>query len=725
MFRFLSATVLLLVLFLTATGIAADKRQARVEKIGDVSRGEIRVSPRLASADTCWVRTDNGIIMQIDGWVIGEELYKSYLDPAESCENPYPFTVVEINMPMVFQAGGQIVVSVDVESVDNSDPSCPVPGQLIDSSSWWDLQVPGAGLYDIWIPLDTPIVVDGPFFAGFLISNQLDQAMGAAVTTDTTRVPCVSYNIWDADMGFVDLGQYIYDDGQVYFEWPGSLVLYASGIPGGNGGGEPEPEPEPAISWVYPAEGDTILYPPAELWAVETSGSSIIDYVIFEYSSGGSFQDLGIVFDGEATKRNGVDPAGVATGYSLPWDFSTMAEGTYTVRVTALDTLGRSASASRQVVLESTPPIPEIVGPNSWETFCEQIQFLVQCSDENVSYVEFRGRAVPDDYSADLYALDQALLGDDDGDPYDGNPVTDGEYGDYYCGPAAAAVAIEKWYTRGYSDLMREGAATLGIAAVAESLAVLFDTRAKAGTRDDFLIAGLKQWTTEHGDAIEVDYRREPDYLTLRTWVQDQERVVLLGLGGDPALWVTVDGFTGWQSGVNTYSVSVMNPLTGAVTGTTLRENAGVTELQLGGVWHSVDIMVSLLAPDWSITRAFLGVDLNGGDGWSFTWNPNPLTEGDWFFFQASTKDATQYPGQSTILMQYSCESQYAAGDYNDDASVDVVDLYYLIQFIAMDGPEPVGGPQRADTNCDSYINVADIVYYMNFLFGSAGPPCN
>ncbi|MDX9858309.1 MAG: dockerin type I repeat-containing protein [candidate division Zixibacteria bacterium] len=697
----------------------AEKRAGRVEKIGEFSPTDIRIAQRMATADTCIVRSDAGIIMRIDGWVIGQELYKQYLDPAASCENPYPFSVLEINMPMIFDAPGDIVVSVDVEAADLTDPTCPVPGQLIDSSVWWQYTIPAAGLYNIWVPLDEPVVVNGPFFAGFLISNTL--TMNAAVLTDTSRVPCVSYNIWDSEIGFVDLGQYIYDDGQFYFEWPGRLVLYASGVPGGNDSGT---DPLPQLEWVSPAIDDSVLYESTELWAVETSGSRIVDYVIFEFNSGSGFQSIGMVYDGVATTRNGVDPATPSAGYSLPWNFASLPEGPCTIRVTAIDTLGRSSSVERVVILEPTPPIPYIVNPSPWSTFCSSIHFFVNCSDEDISSVEFKGRAIPDDFTIGLYEVDQTLLGDVDHDPYDGNSIANGEFGEYYCGPAAAAVAIQEWYDRGYTELMQSGAATLGIAAVAESLAVMFQTRANEGTRDDLLVRGLQQWIAAHGGRVSVDFKRSPKYVGLRTWVQDDERVVLLGLGGDPGLWVAVDGFLDWETAPNTYLVSIMNPLTGSVQDVPFRESGGVTEMQITGEWHSVDLMVSLLAPDWSLTRALLGKDLNGADGWSYLWTPHPLTEGDWFFMWAATEDANRYAGHTSVLMQYICENTFSAGDYNGDGGADIVDLYYMIQYITLGGPAPAGGPQRADANCDTYINIADIVYFMNYLYGTASTPC-
>ena len=113
------------------------------------------------------------MVWQIDSWVTGNELYKAYIDPSLGCADPYPFAVTEINMPMTFALAADIYASVDIEAVDLTDPSCPFPGDLISLSSQYQLTAPEPGVYSIWIPLDSPVIVNGPFFAGFFIGVQL------------------------------------------------------------------------------------------------------------------------------------------------------------------------------------------------------------------------------------------------------------------------------------------------------------------------------------------------------------------------------------------------------------------------------------------------------------------------------------------------------------------------------------------------------------------------
>jgi hypothetical protein len=228
----LCALCTLLSLFPITSPLAADKPTASVSAVDASDVVTLRARPAMATADTCIVRHDQGIMWKIDGWVAGLELYKGYCDPVAACgSGAYPYTVQEINMPMYFFGATDLVLSVDVEDADFANPYCPVPGALLTTSAEYTFEIPGSGLYDIWVPLDTPFVVNGPFFAGVYIGNTLDPADSAAVVIDSFPVLCTSYNIWDIDIGFVDLTN------NAYWNFPGRLVLYASGVTGDTGGG--------------------------------------------------------------------------------------------------------------------------------------------------------------------------------------------------------------------------------------------------------------------------------------------------------------------------------------------------------------------------------------------------------------------------------------------------------------------------------------------------------
>jgi hypothetical protein len=711
-----SATICCLALtFLGSAATARDKNTAQIRKLGDVAVTNIAMAPSLASADTCYVDNNEEIVTRIDGWVIGYELYKSLLDPEERCENPYPFTVTGINMPMMFDAGTPITVSVDVEAVDVTTlPGCPLPGVLLAISSDWELTVPdGGGFFNIWVPLDTPVTVDGPFFAGFYIGSAIDPSVNAAVVIDSFPVPCATFNIWDESIGWVDLTD------NPYFSFPGRLGMQASGIPGGSGG----PSDTVQLVMLAPSTGD-VLYGSVGLWAFDSAATGTVEYVSFEYSNGGAFVEIGRDFDGTSPLRNGVDPSVAGTGFSIDWDFSFLPEGNYTIRATAVDTAGHSSSVAAAVFLEPTPPRPRITHPTNGAPFCTPLDIEMTTDDEDLVYVEIYYRNAQSLYSQGLSPMSQFVVGDNNGNPSDGNSAYAGEFGDYYSAPTSAAVAIKLWYDRGYTNIMKNSGGTMTIEEMTEVLAADFHVRQNLGAYDEAVYSGLVNYNVAHGGDLEFDYMRDPSYFDVRTWVEDEERSVMIGIGGVRSLWVAIDGLVGWKDADESYRIIVANPLTGGLQVMKWRHQAAYSELDLGLGWQKVDIMISMIARGWYVSRPLVGVDFHGGDGWSYTWAPSELADGSVSFIRAIGRDATDYRASDVVISRYDCASVYVSGDYNDDRATDIADLVLLIDFIALESAPPNGGASRADANCDSVVNIADIVYYMNYLFGAASPPC-
>ena len=61
----------------------------------------------------------------------------------------------------------------------------------------------------------------------------------------------------------------------------------------------------------------------------------------------------------------------------------------------------------------------------------------------------------------------------------------------------------------------------------------------------------------------------------------------------------------------------------------------------------------------------------------------------------------------------------YPRGDANGDEKVDIADVVYLINYLFKSGPSLVW---PADVNCDGLEDITDAVYLVNYLFKS-GPP--
>ncbi len=63
-------------------------------------------------------------------------------------------------------------------------------------------------------------------------------------------------------------------------------------------------------------------------------------------------------------------------------------------------------------------------------------------------------------------------------------------------------------------------------------------------------------------------------------------------------------------------------------------------------------------------------------------------------------------------------------GDANGDTIIDLADVIYLINYLFRGGPAP--SPLEAgDANCDTLVNIDDVIYLINYLYkGGPPPPC-
>jgi len=62
-------------------------------------------------------------------------------------------------------------------------------------------------------------------------------------------------------------------------------------------------------------------------------------------------------------------------------------------------------------------------------------------------------------------------------------------------------------------------------------------------------------------------------------------------------------------------------------------------------------------------------------------------------------------------------------GDTNNNGSISISDIVYLINYL-LKGGAPPQYYNTGDTNCDGKVSISDIVYLINYLFKSGPPPC-
>jgi hypothetical protein len=85
--------------------------------------------------------------------------------------------------------------------------------------------------------------------------------------------------------------------------------------------------------------------------------------------------------------------------------------------------------------------------------------------------------------------------------------------------------------------------------------------------------------------------------------------------------------------------------------------------------------------------------------------------------FGVIVKDLCSADTQMVNLYVYIC------GDANGDGAIEIADVVYLINYLFIDGPAPVPCLAAGDANCDGVVNITDVVYLINYLFISGPPP--
>ena len=84
---------------------------------------------------------------------------------------------------------------------------------------------------------------------------------------------------------------------------------------------------------------------------------------------------------------------------------------------------------------------------------------------------------------------------------------------------------------------------------------------------------------------------------------------------------------------------------------------------------------------------------------------------------------AIDFSGNESDASNEATGIRYITGDANADGDIDIADVVYLVNYLFIDGPAPE--PLAAgDANCDGKVDIADVVYLINYLFIGGPPPC-
>jgi hypothetical protein len=100
----------------------------------------------------------------------------------------------------------------------------------------------------------------------------------------------------------------------------------------------------------------------------------------------------------------------------------------------------------------------------------------------------------------------------------------------------------------------------------------------------------------------------------------------------------------------------------------------------------------------------------------NFSFNPSPSTLGP---MSVTVTKHNYLPYQDQVDVR-----DYLVGDPNGDGIVNVADVVYLVNYLYRSGTEP-DPPEAGDVTCDEVVDVADVVSLVNYLYrGGSEPSC-
>ncbi len=132
-------------------------------------------------------------------------------------------------------------------------------------------------------------------------------------------------------------------------------------------------------------------------------------------------------------------------------------------------------------------------------------------------------------------------------------------------------------------------------------------------------------------------------------------------------------------------------------------------DIGLNAFWYAQDSLRSPINPP----------SYQGNNPGSFEWIATNADTGVWFsLFSAIDVCGKADSGLVTILV-----GPTFCGDLTQDTLIDVADVIYLINYLFRGGivPEPTC---RGDVNCSGDADIGDVVYLINYLYKSGTAPC-
>ncbi len=215
--RRLLVSVCVLICVLSAAASYAEKELV-VKDLPTITPTPIILGPS-GLMQACQVGNLNPPAWAISNFIFPPEEYKLVFDPRATCSVcPIGFLVNTVHVALQTAGACTIVMEVNVEEASYPvGADCPVPGPVLCSSGLYTVNLPGAGLYDIGLPIQCSCyTMDRIYLLSFYIESSTcapDLIVDAGPAT-----LCTNWN---------NYGSGWYDLVAQFPTWPGQLLFWA------------------------------------------------------------------------------------------------------------------------------------------------------------------------------------------------------------------------------------------------------------------------------------------------------------------------------------------------------------------------------------------------------------------------------------------------------------------------------------------------------------------
>jgi hypothetical protein len=501
--------------------------------------------------------------------------------------------------------------------------------------------------------------------------------------------------------------------------------------------------PPPATCTDY-ADGPACTYPYPRTMIVEPSDTSIwgknyfsdtltiqaidfqpvsnVEYTVFEYFDGASWQPISTDYDGTTYMRDPADPLQPGgDGWHAAWYPEGLTEGYYMIRATMVSFDGISVSDTVVQYWDPVPPEVTIIYPDVFNfpnAGPLDIQFYTPGDNISEMYVIVYpipdypgpGKAEPADFDC--------IQGYNKGVPHlnQNTLYPNGAHGNQGCVPTSIAACLKYWAQNGHPCLNDNGAMTDG--QMVGEIAGLLGTHPDKGTGLKKEKAAIEAYIKKHCGECKfqpVNHLQGKDVTKkrlIKELFEEDEDVIT----GDKHHVTVANSFCVHPK----FYIDYMDPATGTEVNQDSFNKGFDGDPLIDLIIVSPKETTVVVPPETTAFPEDIQPVPEAPPGtYHHPWYPEPeiFPVGTGYFVNVEVTDILGHKGWDLVKVEL-----FIHGDTNGDGNWNLTDAIVLLNYLFKDDVPPFP-LESGDANCNDSVDLGDAIYMLNYLFKGGDPP--